>query len=76
MLKFVIAIHIIVCLALIVIILLQSGRGTGLSSAFGGGLPSTFSGSTLIERNLFRITVALAIIFGVTSIILYIFAPR
>ncbi len=73
MMSVVIGIHIFVSIALIIAILLHSGKGTGLSEAFGGALPSTFSGTTLIEKNLNRITVALAVVFSVTSIILYLF---
>ncbi len=62
--------HVITCLGLIGAILLHSGRGSGLSSSFGGGLPSTFSGTTLIERNLDRITIVLAVVFALTSIAL------
>jgi preprotein translocase subunit SecG len=61
------AIHVLVSLGLIGAILLHSGKGTGLSNAFGGGLPSTFAGTSIIERNLDRITVGLGIIFGITS---------
>lgn len=72
-LKIVIVIHIIVSLALVLAIMLHSGSGTGLSTSFGGGLPSTFSGSSMIEKNLDRITVALTVIFIVTSVTLYVF---
>lgn len=60
-------IHVLVSLGLIGAILLHSGKGTGLSNAFGGGLPSTFAGTSIIERNLDRITVGLGITFGITS---------
>lgn len=66
-------VHVVVSVGLIVAILLHSGKGTGLSSAFGGGLPSTFSGTSIIEKNLNRITIALALIFGATSLVLYYF---
>jgi len=68
---FVETIHVIFSLGLIVAVLLHSGKGTGLSNAFGGALPTTFSGTSIIEKNLNRITVAIAIGFGVTSMILY-----
>ncbi|HEY3374376.1 MAG TPA: preprotein translocase subunit SecG [Candidatus Aquicultor sp.] len=64
-------IHAILAVGLIVAILLHSGKGTGLSSAFGGALPTTFSGTSIIEKNLNRITVGIASGFGVTSLILY-----
>ncbi len=70
MITAVIVIHILVCIGLIVAILLHRGKGYGLSGVFGGGSPSTFSGSTLIEHNLDRITIALAVIFVITTIIL------
>jgi len=72
MLSAIIGIHIFVSISLIIAVLLHSGKGAGLSETFGGALPSTFSGTTIIERNLNRITVALAIIFTITSITLYI----
>lgn len=64
-------IHIIVSIILIGAILLHSGRGTGLSNAFGGGgLPSAMTGATMIEKNLDRFTIFLAVIFAITSITL------
>ena len=71
--QIVIVVHIIVSAALVLAIMLHSGSGSGLSTSFGGGMPSTFSGSSMIEKNLDRITIALGIIFGITSILLYIF---
>jgi len=70
MLVLVTIIHTFVSLGLIGAILLHSGKGTGLSSSFGGGLPSALGGSGIVERNLDRITVGLAITFALTSIIL------
>ena len=69
---FVVGIHIIVSLLLIVLILLHSGRGGGLSDMFGGGVGTAAAGSTVVERNLDRITVATAVIFSFTTIILAI----
>jgi preprotein translocase subunit SecG len=68
----VVAIQIIVSLALIVMVLLHSGKGGGLSEMFGGGLGSAAAGSTMVERNLDRATVICAIIFGFTTVILAI----
>ena len=68
----VLGIHIIVCAVLIVLILLHSGRGGGLSEMFGGGLGSAAAGSTVVERNLDRITVVTAVIFSFTTVILAI----
>jgi preprotein translocase subunit SecG len=65
-------IHVIVALALVLLVLLHSGRGGGLSDMFGGGMGAASSGSTVVERNLDRITVSVAIIFAFTTIILAI----
>jgi len=56
--------------ALIVLVLLHSGRGGGLSDMFGAGLGSTAAGSTVVEKNLDRITIVLALIFGFTTLAL------
>ena len=69
---FVVGIHVLVSFLLIVLILLHSGRGGGLSDMFGGGMGGSSAGSTVVERNLDRITVATAIVFGFTTIILAI----
>ncbi|MGI9022105.1 MAG: preprotein translocase subunit SecG [Acidimicrobiales bacterium] len=65
-------IHVGVSLALILLILLHSGRGGGLSDMFGGGMGGAAAGSTVVERNLDRITVAVAVVFAFTSVILEI----
>lgn len=63
--------HIVVSLILIVLILLHAGRGGGLSDMFGGGsLGGSMAGSTVVERNLDRITVITAVIFTFTTILL------
>lgn len=50
-------------LLLILTVLLHKGRGGGLSDMFGGGISSTMGGSSVAERNLNRITLALAAIW-------------
>lgn len=67
----VVVIHVMVSIALIVLVLLHSGRGGGLSDMFGG-VQSAASGSTVVERNLDRITVAASVIFTFTTIMLAI----
>ncbi len=63
--------HIAVSVTLIFLILLHSGRGGGLSDMFGGGqLGGSMAGSTVVERNLDRLTVITGIIFAFTSILL------
>lgn len=67
----ILGIHIIISLTLIVLILLHAGRGGGLSDMFGGGsLGGSMAGSTVVERNLDRITVIMAIVFAFTTILL------
>jgi preprotein translocase subunit SecG len=65
-------IHVVCSLALIMLILLHSGRGGGLSEMFGGGLGSAAAGSTVVERNLDRITILAAVVFSFTTVILAI----
>lgn len=71
MVAFIIAVHVIASLGLIAAVLLHSGKGGGLSTAFGGAMPSTFGGTSIIEKNLNRITVTLGVVFGLTSFTLY-----
>ncbi len=59
--------HTIVALGLIFLILLHAGRGGGVSDMFGGGMSGSFQGSTVVERNLDRLTVIAAISFGITT---------
>nr|WP_281497431.1 preprotein translocase subunit SecG [Ornithinimicrobium sp. F0845] len=48
---------------LVLLILMHKGRGGGLSDMFGGGMSSSLGGSTVAERNLTRITIAVSIIW-------------
>jgi preprotein translocase subunit SecG len=63
--------HIVFCVALVGMILLHSGKGGGLSSSFGGGIGGTFSGTTIMEKNLTRLTVIVVALFALTGIILF-----
>ena len=65
-----IIIHILVSGTLILLILLHAGRGGGVSEMFGGGMQSTAMGSTVMEKNLDRITVITAVVFTGTTILL------
>ena len=58
--------------AIIVFVLLHSGKGAGLSEMFGGMMPTTSSGTGIIEKNLDRITIVCAAIFFVTLLILMV----
>ena len=53
---------------LIMAILLHKGKGGGLSDMFGGGISSSAGSSGVAERNLDRITVAVAIIWTITIV--------
>ena len=66
----IVVLHLLVSLALIFLILMHSGKGGGLSDMFGGSVGQAAAGSTVVEKNLDRITVTVAIIFGFTSITL------
>lgn len=52
-------------LLLIVLVLLHRGKGGGLSSMFGGSLYSSLSGSSVVERNLDRLTVIAGIVWAI-----------
>ena len=66
----VLVIHILVSLALITLILFQSGRGGGMSDLFGGSAGMSSMGTTRVERSFQRMTVYVAVIFAVTTIAL------
>jgi preprotein translocase subunit SecG len=42
---------------MVMLVLLHKGKGSGLSDLFGGGISSTYGGSSVVERNLDRITI-------------------
>jgi preprotein translocase subunit SecG len=66
-----IVIHIILSLAVIALVLLHSGKGGGLSDVFGGGMStSSLGGSTVVERNLDRLTVIVGVLFGLSTFVL------
>ncbi|HEU5332118.1 MAG TPA: preprotein translocase subunit SecG [Actinocrinis sp.] len=48
---------------LIVFVLLHKGKGGGLSDMFGGGFTSQHGGSSVVEKNLDRITIVLAVLW-------------
>ena len=53
----------ITSLLLILFVLLHKGKGGGLSDMFGGGFTSQHGGSSVVEKNLDRITVVLSVIW-------------
>ncbi len=63
------AVVLIICsVLLIVLILLHRGKGGGLSNLFGGGVGSSVGGSSVAERNLDRITVAIGLIWAASIV--------
>ena len=58
----------ITSLLLVVLILLQRGKGGGLTSLFGGGVQSSISGSAAADRNISRYTVFVALIWLIAVI--------
>jgi len=54
---------IITSLLMVLLILLHRGKGGGLSDLFGGGVSSTLSGSSVVEKNLDRITIFTGIVW-------------
>lgn len=71
-----IAVHVIVCLVLVGIILLQQGKSADLAGAFGGQGSQTAFGPRSAANILTRITIWCAVIFMITSIGLTIFMQK
>ena len=57
-------------LALVFLILMHSGKGGGLSDMFGGSVGQAAAGSTVVEKNLDRITITVALIFALSTLVL------
>ncbi len=63
----IIAVHLLVCVALILIVLLQRGKGANMGAVFGGSSQAVFGGAGATSF-LHKVTVAAAIIFMLTSL--------
>jgi len=63
-------IHVIVCVALIMIVLLQTGKGADMGAAFGGGSSQSLFGSTGASTFLSKATTVAAVVFMITSLAL------
>ena len=61
--------HFLVSIALITLVLLHSGREAGLGGM--GFTPQSQGGTHIVERNLTRVTIVVAIIFGLNTILLF-----
>jgi preprotein translocase subunit SecG len=69
-------VHVLVCLGLIVVVLLQTGKGTDMGAAFGGGSSSTVFGSSGAGNFLTRMTTGMAVVFMLTCLTLGYFAEQ
>lgn len=65
-----VGIEVLASFGLVVLILLHSGRGGGLSDMFGSSIGSAAAGSTVAEKNLDRLTITVALVFAFTSVII------
>ena len=65
-----VTIHVIVCVLLVLIVLLQSGKGATMGVSLGGGAGQTLFGASGPATILTKITTAVAIIFMITSLML------
>ncbi|MGW0521155.1 preprotein translocase subunit SecG [Crossiella sp. NPDC003009] len=59
---------IVASVVLVLLVLLHRGRGGGLSSLFGGGMQSSLSGSSVVEKNLDRLTLFFGAIWLISII--------
>ncbi len=75
MIALTITIHVFVCLALIVIVLLQAGKGADMGAAFGGSSQTIF-GSSGAGGFMEKLTAAIAVIFMLTSLTLSFFSAQ
>ena len=61
---------IITSVVLVMLVLLHKGKGGGLSDLFGGGVTSTLGSSSVVERNLDRITIFFGVLWFVCIVVL------
>jgi preprotein translocase subunit SecG len=66
---FLVGIDALLGLSLLVLIFLHSGKDAGLSSALGGGM-SSIGGTSVVQKNLDRLTIAFAVLFFIVTIAL------
>ena len=69
MLQVAAVIHVLLCMALVGLVLMHSGRDTGLGGM--GFTPASQGGTHIVERNLTRLTVVVAAIFLANTIALF-----
>ena len=68
--------HLLIAVALIGVILIQSGKGADIGAAFGGGSSQTLFGGRGPTTFLHKLTTAIAVLFMVTSLVLTIYGTR
>ncbi len=73
MLAALIVLHVLVCIALIIVVLLQSGKGAEIGASFGAGASQTVFGATGGKSFMSRMTTSVAVIFMLTSLTLAYF---
>jgi preprotein translocase subunit SecG len=73
---FLTVLHVMVCLVLIVVVLLQRGKGAEIGAVFGGGAGSTVFGSRGAGNFLTKLTTGAAVLFMLTSLTLAYFAQE
>jgi preprotein translocase subunit SecG len=70
-------VHVVATIALILIVLLQTGRGSEIGAAFGGGSSQTLFGSSGSSGFMTKLTTATVIIFMLTSLLLaYLYSHK
>ena len=61
--------HVLISMALVALILMHSGRDTGLGGM--GFTPASQGGTHIVERNLTRLTIGVAVIFAINTVLLF-----
>ncbi len=69
MVGFLAALQVILSVILVVLVLMHSGRDSGFGGM--GYTPASQGGQHIVERNLTRLTVVIAVIFAVNSLVLF-----
>ena len=67
---------VITSVVMIMLVLLHKGKGGGLSDLFGGGVSSTLGSSSVVERNLDRITIFFGVLWFIDIIALNVLVNR
>ncbi|MEU4822684.1 preprotein translocase subunit SecG [Actinomadura citrea] len=61
---------IVTSLLMVVLVLMHKGKGGGLSDMFGGGVSSSLGGSSVVERNLDRLTIGIGVVWFASIVVL------